>query len=792
MSALPNTSRFSRTAAPSTVLGMKERHRNTMLVQQSRIPATSTSCTTKENNTNRLGDLRVVIPKDLRQPMADAGQQRYYEQQQQQPEVPAPHHNNDVPKKRTHKPVTTAAFDVPQVLFDKKRNRTYTRLHYLGEGGFAKCYKVKTPGDRMYAAKVIPKSTLHDPKNKTKLLAEINIHRSLNYKSIVRFHSCFEDSRNVYLIVELCDNKTLVEMLKRRGRLTEPEVRYFLIQILDACRYLHDNRVIHRDIKLSNVFLDKNCDVKIGDFGLAAILVSPQDRKRTVCGTPNYIAPEILFKTGHDSKVDLWSIGVLMFTLLVGKHPFQQKDVKHIYKKIRENSDVPSYEFPSDIYVSNNAKDLIGRILVNKPELRPSVPETLRHPFFQEGLLPCAIPVIALTRQPTERELFPSSVPQRPIIESPGKAGEVLRDAINEHKSYVDRRTAAPIRIMSERLVDPRSHFPLPPPDPREALQPKVISEPGPTTSSIVQKREIMSSDDQPRKRRDLEIPAQLQQLTTPEAPAAKPAREECDTRVPSITPPIARIETASNDGRGSRPIPRPSVLETMLRVLRESLSDNKAQRDGTAKTIEPIVWTDSNIFLDKWVDFSSKYGLGYSLTDGTRGALFNDSTTLTTKDGISYFFVSHCDPTDRRSFTTDTVPDNLRKKCFIMRNFREYMEKKLARMATNMPERINGTTGSYYLTKYVVTDRAVIFRLSNQVVQFNFFNHSKLILTDYGTKVIYIASRSRNLLMYHIEDAVTSGDTQLLDMLSYAHQMLEEQVAAGAKMLSGSKPAEK
>ncbi|ORY94502.1 kinase domain protein, partial [Syncephalastrum racemosum] len=286
----------------------------------------------------------------------------------------------------------------------------YTKRSFLGEGGFARCYKVSNTQGRFYAAKVISKSTLREPQNKQKLFAEINIHRSMKHRTIVRFYGCFEDSNNVYLIVELCENKTLADMIKRRVRITEEETRYFLVQLLEACRYMHDNRVIHRDIKLSNIFLDKNMDPKLGDFGLAALLLSSQDRKKTVCGTPNYIAPEILFpKKGHDHKVDLWSIGVVMFTLLVGKHPFQQSDVKQIYKKIRENSSLPTYTFPpnADVPISDAAKDLISKLLVNDPSQRLSVPEILQHPFFQEGRLPENIPVSARKYAPTEEEMFP-------------------------------------------------------------------------------------------------------------------------------------------------------------------------------------------------------------------------------------------------------------------------------------------------------------------------------------------------------------------------------------------------
>ena len=150
----------------------------------------------------------------------------------------------------------------------------------------------------------------------------------------MRFGDCFEDSDNVYMTLELCEAGSLMDMLRRRKRFTEPESRYFMVQLIGACHYMHTHQVIHRDLKLGNLFLDADMNVKVGDFGLAALIENPGERKKTICGTPNYIAPEVLFDTanGHSFEVDTWSIGVILYTLVVGRPPFQTKDVKTIYK----------------------------------------------------------------------------------------------------------------------------------------------------------------------------------------------------------------------------------------------------------------------------------------------------------------------------------------------------------------------------------------------------------------------------------------------------------------------------
>lgn len=112
---------------------------------------------------------------------------------------------------------------------------------------------------------------------------------------------------------------------------------------------MHKHRVIHRDLKLGNLFLSDKMEIKLGDFGLATKLEYDGEKKRTICGTPNYIAPEILEgKRGHSYEVDVWSTGVIMYTLLIGKPPFETNDVKTTYRRIKMNA----YSFPEHVIIS--------------------------------------------------------------------------------------------------------------------------------------------------------------------------------------------------------------------------------------------------------------------------------------------------------------------------------------------------------------------------------------------------------------------------------------------------------
>ncbi|ETO05237.1 hypothetical protein RFI_32159, partial [Reticulomyxa filosa] len=280
---------------------------------------------------------------------------------------------------------------------------------HLGRGGFAQVYEVQSlDSNRVYACKIINKQMLRKPQHQAKLLSEIQLHRKLNHPNIVRFERCFDDKENVYILLERCSNKSLMQLIQMRKRVTEHETRYLLREILCGVQYLHSQNVIHRDLKLGNVLLDEGLHVKLCDFGLAAQLDNSDERKTTICGTPNYIAPEILngrmthrtmngngnnngnnignnidtnandTKHGHSFEVDIWSIGVILFTLLTGKPPFETKNVETTYEKIRKLN----YEWPPDVSVSAEAKDMTRSILVIKAEDRPSIHGLLAHPFL--------------------------------------------------------------------------------------------------------------------------------------------------------------------------------------------------------------------------------------------------------------------------------------------------------------------------------------------------------------------------------------------------------------------------
>ncbi len=168
--------------------------------------------------------------------------------------------------------------------------------------------------------------------------------------------------------------------------------------MIHALKYLHSHRIIHRDLKLGNLFLNDKMEIKIGDFGLATKLDFDGEKKRTICGTPNYIAPEVLEgKAGHSYEVDLWSLGVIIYTLIIGKPPFETSDVKATYRRIKMNA----YNFPEHVVISENARDLITKLLVGDPKQRLTLDELAAHSFLTSSNIPKTLPQSFLACPPS-------------------------------------------------------------------------------------------------------------------------------------------------------------------------------------------------------------------------------------------------------------------------------------------------------------------------------------------------------------------------------------------------------
>lgn len=352
------------------------------------------------------------------------------------------------------------------MLVDSRTMRRYSRGRFLGKGGFAKCFEITDlESKQVYAGKIVPKALILKPHQREKMTSEIAIHKSLLHPNIVGFQGFFEDEDFVFVVLELCRRRSLLELHKRRKAVTEPEARYYMLQLLKGVQYLHNNRIIHRDLKLGNVFLNDDMDVKIGDFGLATKIEFDGERKKTLCGTPNYIAPEVLCKKGHSYEVDVWSLGCILYTLLVGRPPFETSCLKETYNRIKKNS----YTIP--LHINPLASSLIKRMLHADPGQRPTVAELLTDDFFSSGYVPRRLPTTCLTVAP-RFSIAPSSVERRPLtdvnskgtVKVEGKEEPIqkepdsdchLKEMLQQLNVLISAKPAEKVLIRQEEAEDP-------------------------------------------------------------------------------------------------------------------------------------------------------------------------------------------------------------------------------------------------------------------------------------------------------------------------------------------------
>ncbi|KAK9425076.1 putative Kinase-like domain-containing protein [Seiridium unicorne] len=294
---------------------------------------------------------------------------------------------------------------------DRPDGASYQVGKMLGKGGFAVCYEGTLQGTRRRYALKIVKSKM-PPKMEQKFQTELQIHSKMKHQNLVQFLRAFSMEKCTYLVLELCPNGSLMDMVKRRKGLTEPEVRFYSVQIAGAIKYMHAKGIIHRDLKMGNIFLDRHMNAKVGDFGLAALLVTGRDmqtiRRTTLCGTPNYIAPEILEKgkKGHDHMVDIWSLGIIMFAMFTSKPPFQSSTTDEIYRRARNRD----YEWPStdgtSKYISQEAKEIVATMLVEADQ-RPEPDIIVQHDFFISGYVPLQSEITTKLRDcPPESDAF--------------------------------------------------------------------------------------------------------------------------------------------------------------------------------------------------------------------------------------------------------------------------------------------------------------------------------------------------------------------------------------------------
>ncbi|KAJ4709375.1 Non-specific serine/threonine protein kinase [Melia azedarach] len=248
----------------------------------------------------------------------------------------------------------------------------------IGEGTFAKVkLGVDTTNGRYVAIKVIDKHMVLETNLKYQVQREIRTMKLLHHPNIVRIHEVIGSKTKIYIVMEYVSGGQLSDKLSYAKKLSEPEARKLFQQLIDAVDYCHNRGVYHRDLKPENLLLDSKGNLKVSDFGLSA-LRKPGNMLTTACGSPCYVAPELLANKGYEgAAADVWSCGVILFELLAGYLPFDDRNLMVLYKKISR----ADYKFPH--WFTDSQKHLISRILDPSPPKRITVLEITEDAWFQ-------------------------------------------------------------------------------------------------------------------------------------------------------------------------------------------------------------------------------------------------------------------------------------------------------------------------------------------------------------------------------------------------------------------------
>ena len=590
----------------------------------------------------------------------------------------------------------------------EQKIRKYTKGKLLGRGGFARCYEfICQDNNKRFAAKVINKQNLTTERQKQKLRTEIKIHKSLHHNQVVAFEHNFEDNENVYILLEICKNQTLNELLRRRKTLTEIEVQCYVIQLIKGLQYLHSHKIIHRDLKLGNLFLTDKMELKIGDFGLATKLDYDGEKKKTVCGTPNYIAPEVLDGGGHSYEVDIWAIGIIIYLLIVGKAPFETNDIKTTYKCIKSIN----YKFPENSKISYPAVKLIRRLLVKDPKDRPTFEDILMDDFFNQGT---AIP-----------KLLPSA-----SLATPPSLDYIKRFMPNADENGI-------VHLHEKERI--------------EEEKKRIEKEKEKEKNNSNKKNENQNKDND------------------------------------------------KNEENNS--------TKELSNIIEKNENEEKKEKLKGAE-----------IYVTKWVDYSSKYGLGYLLNNGYIGVYFNDCSKILFNpkaNDISYVERQTTKEKDMvYSFQLNGAPKELQKKMLIFQNFKKYFEEeiksdkekeekekegkvdkeeqlKMCKTTKKKPKKLEKqkTTvkdddlikyeEAIYLRKWMKTKQAMIFRLSNKTIQVGFQDHTEVIL--YNNTISY-RNKKGEVSIFKIEDALNSSNFEMNKRIKYTQNILTKMVSINVK----------
>ena len=279
---------------------------------------------------------------------------------------------------------SAADLKIPCYLNQEKPYRVgnYLIKNTLGSGTFGKVkLGIYIPTKEKVAIKIIEKSKMTEKDDLVRLEREFEMLAQFNHPNLIMVSEIFESDNNYYTVMDYCEEGELFNYIVKNKYLSEEESAFFYYQLINGLEYIHSLGIVHRDLKPENLLLTKDHILKIIDFGLSNYFKEGQSRYLyTPCGSPCYASPEMVTGNSYDGiMIDVWSTGIILFAMLCGYLPFEDKNNEKLFKKIAECK----IEYPE--YISEEAKDLMKQIIVPNPKERITINDIKKHNFYKRG-----------------------------------------------------------------------------------------------------------------------------------------------------------------------------------------------------------------------------------------------------------------------------------------------------------------------------------------------------------------------------------------------------------------------
>ena len=333
---------------------------------------------------------------------------------------------NLCPKKKHEEPlVPSEKIPEQENNHSKISENDFTKIKLIGKGSYGNVFLVRYNKNNMiYAMKVYKKSDLREKNQENNTKSERNLLSQINFPFIVEVKFAFQTDSKLFLVQEFIQGGDLFFHIHSGQKFSTQKTKFYLVEIILAIDFLHKNNMIYHDLKPENILIDSKGHIKLTDFGLSKIVTNIEEKSFTICGTLQYIAPEIISGEGYNESVDWWSLGIIMYEMLTGKLPF-----KFNFDNQEEQNDLNIYDkkikYPS--WIEENAKDLINKLLNKDPEKRigsgkEGAENIKKHPFFSDidwnkalnkELRPPFIPKI---ENETDIKYFEKSLVESPVF----------------------------------------------------------------------------------------------------------------------------------------------------------------------------------------------------------------------------------------------------------------------------------------------------------------------------------------------------------------------------------------